>query len=316
MFLKKLVLIALAMPVLAISAPVQISLTNGDSLSAELISQTKQTVTISHSVLGQMTISKAKIGEISLLQIVNTESRILKATEQTATNDDNDTGLFNTGLLVNWQRRLDVGVVGSAGKTKSLQVNAGFTADYDDDKTRISHKTAYFLAESEGERTDSSFYSTINKDWLIPDSPWFRFAGGRIDIDEFKDWDYRLNINAGSGYTFIDREDFLFLGRLGLSANQTFGGEREAFTPEGLLGVETNWQVNDHQQVKFANTLYPSLKDASEFRNLTSFDWMLDLDSLHGVALKLGLLNEYDSATEDGISKNDFKYTLSLSWTL
>ncbi len=305
-----------AMPALAISAPVQISLNNGDSLSAELISQTEQTVTISHSALGQMTIPKAKIGEMSLLQTASTEPEMHKADEQTTTNEDNDAGLLNTGLLVNWQRRLDVGVVGSAGKTKSLQINTGFTANYDDDKTRISHKTAYFRAESEGERTDNSFYSTINRDWLIPDSPWFRFAGGRIDIDEFKDWDYRLNVNAGSGYTFIDNEDFLFLGRLGLSASQTFGGEREEFTPEGLLGIETNWQVNNHQQVKFANTLYPSLKDTSEFRNLTSFDWMLDLHSLHGVALKLGLLNEYDSATEDGISKNDFKYTLSLSWTL
>jgi len=74
--------------------------------------------------------------------------------------------------------------------------------------------------------------------------------------------------------------------------------------------------MNDHQRIKFANTLYPSLKDTAEYRNLTSFDWLLDLNSYAGVALKVGLLNEYDSATEQGIDKNDFKYTVSLAWTL
>jgi hypothetical protein len=53
-----------------------------------------------------------------------------------------------------------------------------------------------------------------------------------------------------------------------------------------------------------------------EYRNLTAFDWVLDLNSYVGVALKLGLLNEYDSSTEEGISKNDFKYTVSLAWKL
>ncbi|MEC9313949.1 MAG: DUF481 domain-containing protein, partial [Pseudomonadota bacterium] len=227
-----------------------------------------------------------------------------------------DNGLFGTGLLTNWKRRVDLGIAGSAGKSRNHQVNLGFSADFTSDYTRISHNTAYFRAKSEDELSDHSFYSSINRDWLRPQTPWFHFAGGRVDWDEFKDWDFRLNANGGVGYEFVKTDDWLLLGRTGLGFNQTFGGEREEFTPEGLIGLETQWDMNEYQHIEFANTFYPSLRDSSEYRNLTSFDWVLDLNSFVGVALKLGLLNEYDSATEEDISKNDFRYTASLVWKL
>lgn len=313
----------LAVPVTALANPVQIELNNGDVLTAELLSQTEQKITISHQVLGEVSLDKSKVATITEMNAaapVAVDNSVPEPTqvaeEVTDTAAPTDNGLFNTGLLTNWERRFDLGVAGSAGKSRNMQVNAGFAADYDSDYTRISSKTAYFSASSDGERTDNSFYSSINRDWLRPETPWFHFAGGRVDLDEFKDWDYRINGNGGFGYEFYNTDNFLFVGRTGLGFSQTFGGEREEFTPEGLLGLETKWKISEYQRIHFANTLYPNLKDSSEFRNLSSFDWVLDLNSYAGVALKVGLLNEYDSATEEGISKNDFKYTVSLSWSL
>jgi len=83
-----------------------------------------------------------------------------------------------------------------------------------------------------------------------------------------------------------------------------------------LLGLETRWRINTAQRLALANTFYPSFDSFDAYRNVTTFDWILDLDERAGVALKVGMTNEYDSETEDEISKNDFKYTLSLSWSL
>lgn len=298
------------------AAPATIQLTNGDELTADLIKHTDSHITIVHPVLGKLQLSKSKISNISS---INEPDEVVTMTETTPSETakaHNDNGLFGTGLLTGWERRIDLGIAGSAGKSQNHQVNLGFTADYESEYTRIAHRTAYFRAESEDELSDHSFYSSVNRDWLRPSTPWFHFAGGRFVMDEFKDWDYRVSGNGGVGYEFANNDAFLLLGRTGLGFNQTLGGDREEFTPEGLLGIESQWEMNDFQRIKFANTLYPSLKDMSEYRNLTSFDWLLDLNSYVGVALKVGLLNEYDSATEQGIDKNDFKYTVSLAWTL
>ena len=73
--------------------------------------------------------------------------------------------------------------------------------------------------------------------------------------------------------------------------------------------------MNQYQHVEFSNTYYPSLNDR-DYRNLTSLDWILDLNSFVGVALKLGVTNEYDSTVHDDTDPNDFKYTVSLAWKL
>lgn len=316
-FVKTLLSLSLLCPVLAHAATARIQLNNGDSITGDVISDQNGYVTVQHPIIGELKLNKTNITSIISADNEPAEAEKVPVEKQAAVEPEViDDGLFGTGLLTDWKRRFDLGIAGSAGKTRNRQVNAGFTADVESEYTRISHQTAYYRADSEGDKTDSKFFSSINRDWLRPDTPWFQFAGGRFDLDEFKDWDYRVNANGGIGYEFYNTEKFLFLGRSGLGFNQTFGGEREEFTPEALLGLETRWDLSAYQQIKFANTLYPSLKDSSDYRNLTSFDWILDLNTLAGVALKIGLLNEYDSATEEGISKNDFKYTVSLAWTL
>lgn len=326
--LKKTLWLVLFAPMLAHAAPVTLLLTNGDRLQGDLLERTQQSVTIKHQLLGQMVIQTETIAEIRTdyvgltavtpesVEATETDTSEQTLAEETMAVEPEDTGLLGTGWLTDWERRLDVGLSGSAGKTSNQRINVGFTAELSTEETRISSRTGYFRSKSEGDLSDNAFFTSVNRDWLIPESQWFRFAGARLDADEFKDWNQRINANTGVGYEFANSDDFLLLGRSGVGFSQTIGGEREEFTPEGLLGIESRWRINDSQKVSFANTLFPSFDDLGEYRNLTTLDWILDLDSMVGVALKVGLQNEYDSATEDGISKNDFRYTLSLSWSL
>lgn len=316
--------VALLAPFIAHAAPVTIQLTNGDSLQGDLLERSQESVTIKHQLLGEMLIQTETIANIqtqfeALKAVAPEPENIAKTPTQTVAEAETapeDNGLLGTGWLTNWERRLDLGVSGSAGKSSNQLINVAFDADLATEQTRISSRTAYFRSKSEGDLSDNAFFSSINRDWLIPESLWFRFAGARFDADEFKDWNQRINANAGVGYEFFNDDDFLLLGRSGAGFNQTIGGDREEFTLEGLLGIESRWRMSEFQRVSFANTVFPSFSDFNEYRNITSLDWTLDLDTMLGVALKVGLLNEYDSATEEGIDKNDFKYTVSLSWTL
>lgn len=324
MFLKKFVFICLLAPVLSHAAPVTLILTNGDRLQGDLLERNQESLTIKHQLLGEMVINTNTVADIktnyeALAQQTPSEQTSAAPTiepAEIAQAEPEDNGLFGTGWLSDWERRFDLGLAGSRGKSDNSKVNVAFNADLATEKTRINSRTAYFYAKSEEETSDNSFFSSINRDWLKPTTPWFTFAGGRFDIDRFKDYDYRVNANSGFGYEFANSEDFLFVGRSGVGFNKTFGGERQEFTPEGLLGLESRWRINAAQRLALANTFYPSFDSFDAYRNVTTFDWILDLDERAGVALKVGMSNEYDSETEDDISKNDFKYTLSLSWSL
>ena len=125
-----------------------------------------------------------------------------------------------------------------------------------------------------------------------------------------------MAVDAGVGYEFVKTDNYRLLGRAGLGGNQTFGGSREEFTPEASLGVDVKWNINSHQSLGFVNTLHPNLTESGEFRNMTSLSWSYDLDKENGLGLKIGLTNEYDSLTEKGVDKNDFKYTGALEWSL
>lgn len=315
-------LISLTLSSAALAEEVKIHLNNGDVLSATVLDENADSVTIEHALLGQVTINKQAIESIDSATVVAeapaSEQQASSTEQQTAEEKlaAADTGLLGTHLLTGWERRFDLGLAGSGGKSRTQQINVAVTLNYADDETRIDSKTAYYRNESEGELRDSSFYSRINRDWLLPESPVFRFAGARADFDEFKDWDYRLSSNGGIGYEFINNEKWLFVGRTGLGFNQTIGGERNEFTPEGLLGLEARWAMNQYQRIQISNSLYPVLNDPAEFRNITSLDWTLDLNTYAGVALVVGVLNEYDTQTDADISKNDLRYNVSLAWKL
>jgi putative salt-induced outer membrane protein YdiY len=324
LFYKTLLPLSFTIFTFTAQATAIITLNNGDKISAEITSKDETNIYLSHPILGELVIPQSQIAQLDnndQMGNINDESFDSEEVTETlaadeASNETVDNGLFGLGLLENWQRRFDLGIAGSAGRNENSQINAGFTADYEDNDTRISHKSSYYRSESNGSLSNHNFYSTLNKDWLDDETPWLVFATGRLDIDEFKDWDYRVNADAGVGYEFINSDKFLLVGKTGLGFNQTFGGEDEEFTPEGSLGVETKWKLSKFQQLKFSNTYFPHLEDFSEFRNVTNFDWTLDLNTFVGVALKLGLSNEHDSTVDDGEDKNDFKYTVSLSWTL
>ncbi|WP_417499341.1 DUF481 domain-containing protein [Methylophaga sp.] len=312
--IRYLLLAILLTPLVTHAAPSKIELINGDTLTADVVAETDDTLKLNHPLLGVMVIPRARIKSlVSSTDTTPTPPPPEKKPE--VKHVEADRGLFGTGLYTNWKRRLDLGFGGTAGKSSTNQLNVGFNADYESKQMRTAHKTAFFRAESDHELSSQSFFTSMNRDWLRPNSPWFQFAGGRFDLDEFKDWDYRANASSGFGYEFVNTDSWLFVGRSGLGFNRTFGGEQQDFTPEGMLGIETKWSMNQYQHVEFSNTYYPSLNDR-DYRNLTSFDWILDLNSFVGVALKLGITNEYDSTVHDDTEPNDFKYTVSLAWKL
>ena len=145
-------------------------------------------------------------------------------------------------------------------------------------------------------------------DWLFKDSPWFVFASGRVDFDDFQDWDYRGNAAVGVGYELIDTDTLTVRLRGGVGAVKEFGSDDEDVRPEGNVGGELKWQITPRQTFAAAVTAYPSFDEFGEVRARASADWTLKVDQADGVSLKVGVVDEYDSLADGDTDKNDFKY--------
>lgn len=277
----------------------EVVLSNGDILNGEVLDSNDGAITLEHSALGTIVLAGAVIKPI-------------KAEEPKPV----DAGVLNTGFLQGWKRSVEVGVNGSEGNTRNMYIHAGTELKYENDYKRWNIEAAYNSTEDSGETSRSDFFAKFSSDFLAPGDSRFYFTEARYDWDEFEDWDYRLSAGGGLGEELLKQDNWRVLGRLGLGFSKEFGGEDAEWVPEGLIGIESDWKIAKRNTLVFKNTLYPSFREVGEFRNISELSWVIGLDELNGIDLKLGLLNEFDSNASGDSRKNDFKYNLSLVFGL
>jgi putative salt-induced outer membrane protein YdiY len=216
-----------------------------------------------------------------------------------------------------WKSEVEIGINGSTGNSESVSIHLGYSGSYKDENHGWKWATAYDKARNNGSISRKQFFADLLKDWYWNSSPWFAFTQGRYDWDEFKDWDYRLSASTGVGYEFVKNDAWYVVGRFGLGGNKTYGDEDEVFTREATLELDSAWKISERESVDFKTTFYPSLDERGEYRNISSFNWKMSMFEQRGkLAMKIGLINDYDSQPEADTEHSDFKYHLSLVWGL
>lgn len=319
----KRTMISAALLIAAMACPLTVAetiqLKGGDVINAKITAKDDASITIEHPSLGTMTIARDKIEAIyadpDAMATAEAEADAAAKAAELEAERAADEGLFGVGLFKGWNRQLEIGLNGADGNTQNLNFRAAFKTDYEDDEDRWLYSMLYRTASSDGTTSEKNFNAELFKDWLLPGKDYFYFANGRYDWDDFQDWDSRWSGFGGIGYQFIDNDEWNVRGRAGLGGNQEMGGTLgDEFTTESLLGVEADWQIKDGHAFAFTNYLYPSLEDIADFRNVTTLDYIITIDRDKGLALKLGLTNEHDSATPATSKKNDFTYYASLIW--
>jgi hypothetical protein len=277
----------LALAPLAAAAD-SIDLVNGDKLSGDVVERTAERVVLEHPVLGRI--------EIPVEQIKPPKAP--------------NGGLFGTSFLAGWTRTFQLGVSGAQGNTKNNDVLAALDLDYEDEDKRWSFDAVYRFGVADGETNKHDAFTQLRRDWLLNESPWFLFAIGRFDYDQFRTWTYRLNGSGGIGYQFLKGERFDLKGLFGPSLTKEF--QDSDFFVEALVGVEGLWKIAPDHTLSLSNTIYPALNDLGEFRNLSVLAWKWKLMEDPGLSLIAGVNNEYLSKVDDGLKHNDVKYSTSI----
>lgn len=219
-------------------------------------------------------------------------------------------------FLEGWKGSIEAGLNGSTGNTERFNFRAGISADRETDSMRTKASSVYTYATEEGDQTESRVFANLRNDWLFAESPWFVWAQGTFEFDEFQDWDLRLSGAVGGGYEFIKNDKTTLLGRAGVGASREIGGSDTSIRPEAVIGGDLTHNFTDRQRFTATADLFPDLDETGEFRFIGTAAYEILIDPENGLSLKLGVSDRYDSTPGSGQKKNDLDYFLLLVWSL
>jgi putative salt-induced outer membrane protein YdiY len=276
----------------AASAADEVVLENGDVLKGKVLEKTDVHVVLDHPTLGKIDLPAGRVKSITL--------------EGQAPGPP-------PPPPPRWVSKLEAGINGSAGNSKTFGFIGGFVTEK---KTALDLKrfeARYFYATTDGEPIQSRAYGIFRKDWFFAsDSRYSFFAEGRYDRDRFQPWTQRATASAGVAYKFINKER-LFVGfRVGGAATKEWGLEgpdRDTnVRPEGLLGVETKWKIDDRKELTAQVTYYPDLSDTPQYRMIASAGISIRLDEKGAMTLRGGVEYEYDTHHQAPFEREDVRY--------
>ena len=270
----------------------KIKLANGDELSGEIVEWAVDHVVIEHPQLGKVRLTLDQL-EID-------------------TGERPSPGLFGTGILRGWERRVDFGWTGRIGTTDTLTITAGVDFRYADEFRRWKLNGRYFFNVTDDGDQDNNARIDLRRDWLFPGHRWFAYAGVRYQFDQFESWEHRTTLSVGPGYNLVKTEAHKLDVRLGPTYTKEYAGPADSQS-EALFGIDYDWKISERQSLHFLNDLFVEYTpSAGDFRNLTLFEWRMRIAEAPDLALKIGGSNEYDNTPDGDDERNDFRYYISL----
>jgi len=210
-----------------------------------------------------------------------------------------------------WKTKAELGINGTSGNTRSSDLRAAIGTKLETETQRWVFDGVYMKSRTDGETTVKNWYVQGLHDWLFKDSPWLLFVTGRYDWDQFQNWDKRVQAGAGAGYRLFDDECLKVRLRAGFNEVKEYGSDDTSWRPEGILGAEGSYKINESQSLTASVIYYPDLKDFWKYRIVGQAGWSIKLND-KGLSMLLGATDEIDSHTTHPVKKSDIKYFLAL----
>ena len=288
----------------------EVVLLNSDRLQGVVLEESDKQIVLQHSVLGRLTLPRAKVQAVFKDQVKSVPSpQVVQAKpepKKIQSLPERNDGLF-LSFLADWESQFEAGATVATGNTEKANIYLRFKTSTENEKRAWDLDTAYYRDQTNGDVSTNKFTAGLKHEWLFKDSPWSIFSQGRFDYDEFQSWDKRVSAAAGAGYLWIDQKDLTVKLKLGAGATKEYGSNDEDIIPELLAGFDVKWQISKNQKFTAGSTIYPDLSEIGEYRIISDAAWVIDLNTVEKVSLKVGVENEYQSQVDPDVKHNDFR---------
>lgn len=300
-------------PDIAPGETVIVTLTNGDVLHGVLTSLEDDSLIIEHPLLGSVVIQQQSIRTVEL---ASTDPAFVEqgASDPSAEDAEEPLKEIVDAEPKPWDFAIDIGLTGSGGNTDKANARLRFGATFMSELREFDAYGLYLYSEEDGDRTQSRAELSARNEWLMPDRHWRYFVRGLLEFDEERSFDLRFSGNTGVGYDFISNDMLQLIGRAGVGASREWGSDNTDVVPEGFLGLDLRWAIDERQSFVATVEYYPSFEDTRDFRARFIAAYEVQLDDTGHLYLKAGIEDRYDEVVDQGIDRNDIDYFLTLSY--
>ncbi len=146
------------------------------------------------------------------------------------------------------------------------------------------------------------------------------YARAKWKKDRFEDLDSRYAVASGLGYYFIDNEEIILRGRLGVGiVKEEYREDTDSDDTSTALEFEISYKQNIetwgnwYTQVRYN----PKMEDLDDYfiKQETGIEIPFRIESELSLSLNIGMDQEYRSIPAEGLSNDDTKYFLRLAAT-
>lgn len=309
------------------AAPDRIVLASGDVLFGHVYAEDDASITLLHADLGEMTVSRDRILEITLAPsapsaIAQTAEAARAAAVAAASSlslrqpAPPETEAEAEEPAVVWETTIEFGANGQQGNTDSTSLIALFSTKRTDDVSTFLVEASYRLAIENGNTTSNRFFARerFERKLTKPESRWSAFVQSTQEYDEFKDYDFRWTLSVGPQYDIVRNDSTLWNAYLGFGVAQELGGADEDIKPILLIGTFVEHKFNDRVSISGRAEYEPVLDDFDDYILRGQAALNVALNESGSFKLSLGVADEYQS--EPGNAKNnDFYYYATIGYT-
>ena len=286
-------------------------LAGGNTIEGTLVERTDLAIVLEHPTLGRLEIPRKRIDSLKVKEPeFKKEERVGWFDPQLRKLGAKVSRLKEKG----WEASVDLSLDSSTGNTEEQSSRFGGHLKRELHNRIGMMDLSYYHKIKEGEVSDNKLTLGMGRDWLYPESRWFRFVQGRFDHDEFESWQQRANAQAGPGYHLIQADNINLDVRLGLGPRREWGSENNNLKFEGLIGADFEWKVSDRQICKFSPHFFPVVGDLDDYRGRISGEWRFLFDKDMRLSFLIGALYEYQSVVDPQKNHGDLRTYLGLRY--
>jgi hypothetical protein len=213
-----------------------------------------------------------------------------------------------------WDGQFEVGLNGAEGNSRNVNLVVGFDAKYEEGLDSLILDYDYLFNRDEDEVTKNRFFSQTRYIHDIPDSDWGYFVDNWFEWDDLESFRARYGLHAGGIRTFVDTDEEVLKGLIGLGTSKEFAGTDQNWKPEAFLGGLWEKNIADRQKCYIKGVYYPDVNETKSFRVNVKAGWEYTLSREKDIKLSLSAFDRYDSTPSEDDLKNNIDYWASVVW--
>ncbi|HEX4611449.1 MAG TPA: DUF481 domain-containing protein [Urbifossiella sp.] len=214
-----------------------------------------------------------------------------------------------------WHGGFEFGINGSEGNSDVTSLRFGSNVDRKLDRNAFHMDALYTFTRQDGVTKQNQAILNARDEILFPGSPWSIFSATQVEYDEFRAYDLRAGAYSGFSYRWLKTDATLFKTRLGAGATREMdtvaGGSPNRWVPEAVIGDDFNHRFTDRQSFVSSLDVFPNLSQIGQFRVRARAGYEIVIAPEHGMVLRLGVQDRYDS-NPGPARRNDLNYFTTL----